>query len=134
VDKAHRHARAHALAQCLRNFHIEHRNGVARLQSVGILPIYVAVAMGVLIFDSVFSDAAVRLSLWLGFILPFVAGLWGTASLYRGFSGLADTLPEDRCERRSCFLRRLVFSWGVCYTAIAPVMIFTVWQSLQSLF
>ena len=100
---------------------------------VGILPIYVAIAMGVLIFDNAFSDSAVRLSLWLGFILPFVAGLWGTVSLYRGFSGLADTLPADRCERRSCFLRRLVFSWGVCYTAVAPVMIFTVWQSLQSI-
>lgn len=99
---------------------------------VGILPVYVAAAMGVLIFD--WLDSIVHLALWLGFILPFIAGLWGTVSLYRGFSALADTLPADRCERRGCFLRRLIFSWGACYTAVAPVMIFTVWQSLQSLF
>lgn len=98
---------------------------------VGILPVYVAVAMGVLIVP--WLGSIVPLALWLGFILPFIAGLWGTVSLYRGFAGLADTLPADRCERRGCFLRRLVFSWGACYTAVAPVMIFTVWQSLQSL-
>jgi hypothetical protein len=98
---------------------------------VGILPVYVAVAMGVLIVPTL--DSIVPLALWPGFILPFIAGLWGTVSLYRGLAGLADTLPADRCERRGCFLRRLVFSWGACYTAVAPVMIFTVWQSLQSL-
>jgi hypothetical protein len=97
---------------------------------IGILPVYVAVAMGILIIGG--WDSLVRLALWLGFILPFIAGLWGTVSLYRGFSGLADTLPPDRCERRGCFLRRLIFSWGACYTAVAPVMIFTIWQHLQS--
>lgn len=99
---------------------------------VGILPIYVALAMGVLIFD-IFPQPILRYTLWLGFLLPFIAGLWGTVSLYRGFSTLTDTLPPDRCERRSCFLRRLVFAWSACYTAVSPVMIFTVWQSLQSM-
>ena len=99
---------------------------------VGILPIYIAVCMGVMIFSEHLPRVFLEWSLWLGFILPFLAGLWGTASLYRGFAGLADTLPPDRCERRACFLRRLVASWGACYTAVAPVMIFTIWQSLQS--
>lgn len=99
---------------------------------VGILPIYVAISMGALIFRDQLPQVFLEGALWLGFILPFLAGLWGTASLYRGFAGLADTLPPDRCERRGCFLRRLVASWGACYTAVAPVMIFTIWQSLQA--
>jgi hypothetical protein len=99
---------------------------------VGILPIYVAISMGALIFRDALPRVFLEWALWLGFILPFLAGAWGTASLYRGFAGLADTLPPDRCERRGCFLRRLVASWGACYTAVAPVMIFTIWQSLQS--
>ncbi len=100
---------------------------------VGILPIYIAVCMGVMIFSDHLPRLFLEWALWLGFILPFLAGVWGTASLYQGFSGLADTLPPERCERRGCFLRRLVASWGACYTAVAPVMIFTIWQSLQSL-
>ncbi len=96
---------------------------------VGILPVYVAVVMGVLVFDA--PPMMVRWMLWLGLALPFIAGLWGTASLYRGFSGLADTLPAEVSERRGCFLRRLVVSWSACYTAVGPVMIFTVWESLS---
>lgn len=99
---------------------------------VGILPIYVAISMGALIFRDSLPRVCLEWALWLGFILPFLAGVWGTSSLYRGFAGLADTLPPDRCERRGCFLRRLVASWGACYTAVAPVMIFTIWQSLQA--
>lgn len=97
---------------------------------MGILPLYIAVALGVAIFDwlpDVFRDATI----WLGFVLPFLAGLWGTHSLYRGLGDLTDTLPPERCERRSCFLRRLVVSWAACYTAVSPVMIYTIWQSLQ---
>jgi hypothetical protein len=98
----------------------------------GILPVYVAVVMGVLIFDFHWvPDLFREWALWLGFILPFIAGLWGTISLYLGFETLADTLPPERCERRSCFLRRLVVSWAACYTAVSPVMIYTVWQALQ---
>jgi len=97
---------------------------------MGILPLYIAVALGVAIFDwlpDMFRDATI----WLGFVLPFLAGLWGTHSLYRGLGDLTDTLPPDRCERRSCFLRRLVVSWAACYTAVSPIMIYTIWQSLQ---
>jgi hypothetical protein len=97
---------------------------------LGILPVYIALAMGVLIFGWV-PDLLREWALWLGFILPFIAGLWGTISLYLGFETLADTLPPERCERRGCFLRRLVVSWAACYTAVSPVMIYTVWQALQ---
>lgn len=97
---------------------------------LGILPMYIALAMAVNIFDrlpTAFRDGV----LWLGFILPFLAGLWGTASLFHSLGALTDTLPPERCERRGCFLRRLVVSWAACYTAVSPVMIYTVWQALQ---
>ena len=64
---------------------------------------------------------------WLGLILPFLAGLFGTYSLYRGLAGYADTLPPDRRARRATFLQRLVVSWAACYTAVTPVMIHTLW-------
>ena len=95
---------------------------------IGILPIYAAICMGIAIFDA--PQPLVRGALWLGLILPFIAGLWGTRSLYVGFTGLCDTMPADRRYNRACFLRRLVVSWGACYTAISPVMIYTLWQRL----
>lgn len=97
---------------------------------LGILPMYIALAMAINIFDwlpTSFRDGV----LWLGFILPFLAGLWGTASLYLSLGSMTDTLPPERCERRGCFLRRLVVSWAACYTAVSPVMIYTVWEAMQ---
>jgi hypothetical protein len=93
---------------------------------VGILPIYMAFSLGAAIFHAprMYSDSI----LWLGLILPFAAGLFGVRSLYEGFTGLADVLPADRRYRRTCFLRRLVVSWSVCYTAVTPVMIYTLWE------
>lgn len=42
---------------------------------VGILPIYAAVGMGIVIFE---APESVRIgAYWLGLILPFIAGLWG---------------------------------------------------------
>ena len=95
---------------------------------IGILPIYAAICMGIAIFHA--PEPLIRGALWLGLILPFIAGLWGTRSLYVGFSGLCDTMPAEHRHKRACFLRRLVVSWGACYTAISPVMIYTLWQHL----
>ena len=84
--------------------------------------------MGIVIFE---TPEPIRIgAYWLGLILPFIAGLWGTAALYHSFSGLCDTLPLERRWGRTCFLRRLVASWAVCYTAVSPVMIYTVWERL----
>jgi hypothetical protein len=94
---------------------------------VGILPIYAALSMGMVIFNA--SPEILKASMLLGLMLPFIAGLWGTHSLYVGFSTLCDTMPEERRHRRECFLRRLVLSWSACYSAIMPVMIFTLWQA-----
>jgi len=65
---------------------------------------------------------------YLGLLLPFLAGLWGAWSIFRGFMTLADTLPPSRRCRRSCFLRRLTVSWAAVYTAVTPVMIWTLWK------
>ena len=102
------------------------------LTLVGILPVYVAMSMGVLIFD-LFPEVTLQVVLVMGLCLPFIAGLAGTVSLYRGFAQLADRLPAGCHDSRACFLRRLVASWAACYTAVSPVMIYTVWESLQSL-
>jgi hypothetical protein len=93
---------------------------------VGILPIYMAFSLGAAIFHAprIYADSI----LWLGLILPFAAGLFGARSLYEGFTGLADVLPKERRYKRTCFLRRLVASWSVCYTAVTPVMIYTLWE------
>jgi len=93
---------------------------------VGILPIYMAFSLGAAIFHAprVLSDSI----LWMGLVLPFIAGLFGVRSLYFGFTALTDALPEERQSRRACFLRRLVVSWSVCYTAVTPVMIYSLWE------
>jgi hypothetical protein len=93
---------------------------------VGILPIYMAFSLGAAIFQA--PPIVTESVLWLGLVLPFVAGLFGVNSLYTGFIALTDALPEERRYRRACFLRRLVVSWSVCYTAVTPVMIYTLWE------
>lgn len=99
---------------------------VTAVALVGILPVYVAIAMGVAIFP--FPPVMIHQALWLGLLLPFVAGLWGIRSLYVGFTALACTLPIELRYRRHCFLHRLVLSWAACYTAVTPVMVFTLWE------
>ena len=95
---------------------------------VGILPIYVAVVLGMVVFR---ADAeALELCLYLGLVLPFVAGLAGVKALYGAVEGMAQSMPEERRQRRACFLRRLTLSWAACYTAVSPVLIYRLWESL----
>ena len=102
---------------------------VAAVTLVGVLPIYAAIGLAIAIFP---LPASLRdAMLMLGLILPFLAGTAGTYSLYRGLSGLADTMPDACHGDRACFLRRLVLSWAACYSAVSPVLIFTLWQRLQ---
>jgi hypothetical protein len=82
--------------------------------------------MGVLIFGS--SELLLAATMLLGLVLPFIAGLWGTVSLYEGFLQMCDTMPPGRAAQRECFLRRLVLSWSVCYSAVMPVMIYSLWE------
>src|SRR5262249_31550529 len=107
---------------------------------VGILPIYVAVVLGLVVFE---ADAQLlETCLYLGLALPFVAGaaggggprpaaaLAGVRALYRGGSGMAETMPPERRCRRACFFRRLTVSWAACYTAVSPVLIYRLWETL----
>jgi hypothetical protein len=105
--------------------HAVKAKAIAAVALVGILPIYVAVAMGVVIFKV--DESWLQATMVLGLLLPFIAGFWGTASLYQGFALLCDTMPAERIANRQCFLRRLVLSWSVCYSAIMPVMIYSLW-------
>jgi hypothetical protein len=102
---------------------------VSAVALVGILPIYVALVLGAVVFFPSRADL-VQLSMFVGLCLPFLAGLWGTKSLYVGFAELCDRMPKEFQTNRACFLRRLILAWCGCYTAIAPVMIATVWQHL----
>jgi hypothetical protein len=93
---------------------------------VGILPVYVAVALGLVIFEA--RPDLVRFALYVGLTLPFIAGLWGVWPIYRGFMSLARALAKDDASCRECFLRRLIAAWAACYTAVTPVMIYTLWR------
>jgi hypothetical protein len=95
---------------------------------LSILPIYLAGALGAVVLGV--PPDSLRVVLYVGLGLPFVAGLWGVRSIHRGFLGLADTLPPDRRCRRECWLRRLTAACGACYTAVCPVMIYTLWAFL----
>jgi hypothetical protein len=106
--------------------HAVKSKAIAAVALVGILPIYVALAMGVVIFGG--SEFYLAATMLLGLVLPFIAGVWGTVSLYQGFSQLCDTMPPDRAANRECFLRRLVLSWSACYSAVMPVMIYSLWE------
>ncbi len=100
----------------------------AAIVLVGILPIYVAVVLGLIVFQV--QSLFLEYCLYLGLTLPFIAGLEGVHSIYQGVRGLALSMPTDRRERRECFLRRLTLSWAAVYTMVAPVMIYQLWDYL----
>jgi hypothetical protein len=92
---------------------------------LGVLPIYVAWVLGLVIFGAPADD--LQMALYAGLGLPFVTGLWGLWSIYLGIRDLSSTLPAEWQCRRQCFLRRLVFSWALVYATVVPVMIFRLW-------
>jgi hypothetical protein len=92
---------------------------------LGVLPIYVAIGLGMIVFNA--PPTELQYALYLGLALPFLAGLAGVRSLYMCFVGLADTLPARTRVARECFLRRLTAAMAACYTAVTPVMIYTLW-------
>jgi len=98
---------------------------------IGVLPIYVAVTLGLCVFNA--PEETMTFWLYLGLGLPFLAGWWGLRSIYLGFVGLADTLPPERRCRRECFLRRLTVSWTGVYAAVSPVMIYRLWEYFAQL-
>jgi hypothetical protein len=98
---------------------------------IGLLPLYVAVALTSLVFPVPREWA--ELSIAFGLLLPFTAGIAGAANLYEGFVGLADTMNAARRAARECFLRRLILAWVGCFTFVTPLVIFTLWRFLSTL-
>jgi hypothetical protein len=103
-------------------------HAVAAVVLVGMLPIYVAVTLGLMVFQA--PNVWVHAFDYLLLALPFQAGIAGAVSLYRGFALRCDTMPAHFAERRHCFLRRLLISWCGCSTVITPLVIYTIWVSL----
>jgi len=100
------------------------------LMLIGLLPIYVAYVLGLIVFEAPWASLVPMI--YTGLLLPFIAGLWGLRTIYRGFMQLADTLPPERRCQRQCFLRRLTVACTACYTAVTPVMIYTLWNSFSA--
>jgi hypothetical protein len=109
--------------------HIMKGKASTSMMLLGILPIYVAIVLGMIVFHS--PADVLEGALYLGLFLPFVAGLWGARAICRGVMSLADTLPADRRPGREWFLRWLTLAWAGCYTAVTPVMIYTLWDSFS---
>jgi hypothetical protein len=112
--------------------HVVKGKGATSVMLVGLLPVYVAVALGMIVFEV--DECWLRASLYLGLVLPFVAGLWGVRSIHRGFLTLVDTIPQEQRHSRAVFLRRLTLAWAAVYTAVTPVMIWTLWNTLAERF
>jgi hypothetical protein len=99
---------------------------------LGILPIYVAVVLGGIVFQA--PADVMRWELLAGLLLPFVAGLWGLLETYRGIVAMSARLPPLRLRRRLCFLSRLTLSWTTVYMMVVPVMIYRLWQHFAAWF
>jgi hypothetical protein len=65
-----------------------------------------------------------------GLAIPFVVGLFGMNALYKGFCDLARVLPVTH-QRRGGFLQRMVLCWAVVYTAVAPVALYRIGETLS---
>jgi hypothetical protein len=98
----------------------------AAVALLGILPIYVATALTVIVFP--LPRGLLLGCVALGLALPFVAGLWGVKTLYDGFLALRDTICHERRESRACLLRRLLLAWCGLYTAMTPLMVYVLWN------
>jgi hypothetical protein len=111
--------------------HVVKGMGATSVMLVGLLPVYFAVVLGMIVFKA--SEPWLLNSLYLGLALPFIAGLWGIRSIYRGFFALVDTIPEEQRYSRGVFLRRLTLAWAAVYTAVTPIMIWTLWNAIAEL-
>ncbi len=108
-------------AQSLR---VQARSSVVLL---GVLPFYAALALG--------AHVGVTLGLGadgvtlIGVLLPFGVGLVGIATLYRSFKRLVHRLPITH-QRRGNIVARLVVAWGMVFSAVAPVALYRIGESL----
>jgi hypothetical protein len=98
---------------------------------LGLLPVYVAVLLGMIVFEA--PAERVQVALVGGLLLPFLVGPWGLWAIYRGVLSLSADLPVSWQHQRRCFLRRLTFSWAAVYAVVAPVMVYRLWGEFAGL-
>ncbi len=98
-------------------------NGILLL---GILPIYVAMVLGLVIFEA--PPLSLHWALIVGLGLPFLTGLWGLRSIYVGILDIHQTQRRAGFCRRTAFLKRLILSWAAVYAVVIPVMIYRLWE------
>ena len=100
---------------------------------LGIMPIYVVAVIGLYIGgDALRNEYALSLS--AGFALPFIAGLFGVITFYRGFVDLSNTLPSQRHRKCGKFLRFMAVCQSGLYAVVAPAMIYTLLNSFGRFF
>ncbi len=95
---------------------------------LGALPFYAAWVLSCRL--GLYPDA--KTVLVAGMALPFAVGLFGVHAVYRSFRELARELPITH-PRRGDFLGRMVLCWGAVYSAVAPVALFRLSETLGEL-
>jgi hypothetical protein len=102
--------------------------GANAIMLMGVLPIYLAAMMGLVVFKA--PSVVLEASLVFGLLLPFASGLWGLRTIYRGIMNLYGHQMCGEPGQRRCMLRRLTFAWAAVYTAVLPLMIYRLWEYL----
>ena len=92
---------------------------------MGLLPVYLAVGLGLVLFFDQPSAAGEGWQLLVlvagGYTLPFVAGLAAPASLIRAFRGMARQAADAREGQRRPMPVLLALAWSAVFTAMAPL-------------
>lgn len=111
------------------SLHALARTGVILM---GLLPVYVAAILGVVVLGATGGGAYESLML-AGVLLPFLSGLSTLPVMVRGFVDLTETLPEARAASRAPMVRLLALAWAVLYTTVAPVTLWAVHTQLEKI-
>lgn len=99
---------------------------------LGLLPLFLAAGLGAAALG---SGGLRQLIVWVGTILPFIAGLPGTAILYASLRRMArQAVPEDEPwspGRRGSMPGLLAVAWTGLFAFMAPVGVWGIWQALS---